>query len=204
MMDETKLDDTTNQAPAFEAATDSVPETAAKTGQDAAPDAAAEAALPDYAAQISELENALAQERERADKLLDQSQRMAAEFQNSRRRLENQVQEEIERASNHLVRRLLPVIDDFDLAFAHVPAEIEGGAAWVEGFRQIQKKLHNVLAEEGVEMIRGEGEFDPTLHEAVSAEASDEVATGHIIATLRAGYTHKGKVLRPALVRVAT
>ena len=191
-MDETKLEETINQEPAQAAA---IPEASA--------DAADEAPAPDFAAQISELERTLAQERERADKLLDQSQRLAAEFQNTRRRLETQVQDEIERASTHLMRRLLPVIDDFDLAFANVPAGIESGAAWVDGFRQIQKKLHNLLTEEGVVIIADEGLFDPALHEAVSGEPSEEVPAGHIIATLRSGYTHKGKVLRPALVRVA-
>jgi len=190
-MEDTTLEETTNQAAAQESA---APEASA---------GATETGAPDQADQVSELESALAQERERADKLLDQSQRMAAEFQNSRRRLEIQVQEEIERASTHLVRRLLPVVDDFDLAFAHVPAEVDAGSAWVEGFRQIQKKLHNLLAEEGVQAIAGAGEFDPTLHEAVSAEPSSDVPSGHIIATLRTGYTYKGKVLRPGLVRVA-
>jgi molecular chaperone GrpE len=162
-----------------------------------------EQAAIDYEAMITEFEAALAEERARADKLLDQTQRMAAEFQNSRKRQENQLSEEIERASAHLIKRLLPVIDDFDLAFAHVPPELEQGTTWVEGFRQIQKKLHNLLAEEGVATIPGEGEFDPTLHEAVSGEPADSVPSGHVIATLRAGYTYKGKVLRPALVRVA-
>ena len=164
---------------------------------------AANQADVDYAALIAEFETALADERARADKLLDQTQRMAAEFQNSRRRQEAQLSEEIERASAHVVKRLLPAIDDLDLAFAHVPADLQEGAGWVEGFRQIQKKLHNILAEEGVTTIRGEGEFDPALHEAVSSEPNDSVPSGHVIATLRAGYSYKGKVLRPALVRVA-
>lgn len=196
-MDETKLEETTNQEPVPGA-----PGTE-NDGTETGAEAGAEKAAPDYLARIGELESALAEERERAAKLLDQSQRMAAEFQNSRRRMETQVQDEIERASNHLLRRLLPVIDDLDLAFTHVPADIEAEAAWVDGFRQIQKKLHAVLADEGVEIIRGEGEFDPSQHEAVSGEPSDDVPSGHIIGTLRAGYTHKGKVLRPALVRVA-
>lgn len=193
-MDETQLEESTAQP---------APADAASGGEfDAAGDDSG-ATAPDYAALMDELERNLAEERERASKLLDQSQRLAAEFQNSRRRLETQVQDEIERASTHMMRRLLPVIDDFDLAFAHVPAEIEAGAAWVEGFRQIQKKLHNLLTEEGVVIIADEGLFDPALHEAVSGEPSEEVPAGHIIATLRSGYTHKGKVLRPALVRVA-
>ena len=165
--------------------------------------AAANQADVDYAAMIAEFETALADERARADKLLDQTQRMAAEFQNSRRRQEAQLSEEIERASAHVIKRLLPAIDDLDLAFAHVPADLLEGAAWVEGFRQIQKKLHNILAEEGVTTIRGAGEFDPALHEAVSSEPNDSVPSGHVIATLRSGYLYKGKVLRPALVRVA-
>jgi molecular chaperone GrpE len=157
----------------------------------------------DYPTIVAELEASLAEERARAGKLLDQTQRMAADFQNSRKRQETLLADEIERAASHLIRRLLPVIDDFDLAFAHVPGEFAENSPWVEGFRQIQKKLHNVLAEEGVTVIAGEGLFDPTLHEAVTAEPSDSVPSGNIIATLRAGYTYKGKVLRPALVRVA-
>jgi molecular chaperone GrpE len=174
------------------------------TGDAAATPEAVEAETVDYTVIIGRLEAALAEEKARADKLVDQAQRMAAEYQNSRRRQEAQLGEEIDRAAAHLVKRLLPVIDDFDLAFAHVPADLQQGAAWVEGFRQIQKKLHSVLAEEGVTPIAGEGEFDPSLHEAVSGEASETVPSGHVIATLRTGYTYKGKVLRPALVRVAT
>jgi molecular chaperone GrpE len=175
----------------------------ASTPEAGAGDTVEAQSVPDYTAMVAELEAALAEERARADKLLDQTQRMAAEYQNSRRRQETLLADEIERAASHLIRRLLPVIDDFDLAFAHVPPEIAQNSPWVEGFRQIQKKLHNVLAEEGVTVVPAEGAFDPTLHEAVTAEPSDSVPSGHIIATLRAGYTLKGKVLRPALVRVA-
>jgi molecular chaperone GrpE len=212
MMDKSKMQ-------ATEAASEQAVEEAAQQGagstSTAAPeavDAADVAAAPeaveetqvDYPSVLAQLEAALAEEKARADKLVDQAQRMAAEYQNSRRRQEAQLGEEIDRAAAHLIKRLLPVIDDFDLAFAHVPADLQQGAAWVEGFRQIQKKLHSTLAEEGVTPIAGEGEFDPSLHEAVSGEPSDTVPSGHLIATLRTGYTYKGKVLRPALVRVAT
>jgi molecular chaperone GrpE len=73
----------------------------------------------------------------------------------------------------------------------------------VEGFRQIQKKLLALLEEEGVSAIPAEGEFDPMLHEAVMSEPSETVESGHITGLLRGGYLHKGRVLRPALVRVA-
>ncbi len=159
---------------------------------------------PDYAKKIRRLERDLEDEQLYTQELQDKIQRMAAEFQNSRRRQDKQLAEEIDRASAHLVKRLLPIIDDFDLAFANVPAGLETSAdSWVEGFRQIQKKLHGLIEEEGVAIIPLDGEFDPTLHEAIGSEPSDTVPSNYIVATLRAGYTHKGRVLRPALVRIA-
>jgi len=160
-------------------------------------------AMADNMVIIAQLETELANERARADELVDKSQRMAAEFQNSRRRQEKQLAEEIDRAGAHLVKRLLPIVDDFDLAFTNVPAELATGNGWIDGFLQIQKKLHALLEEEGVAPMAREGEFDPALHEAVTSEASDSVPIGHIVGTLRTGYTHRGRVLRPALVRVA-
>ena len=175
-----------------------------ETPEQAAADGAGEAALvSEEAAIIAQLEADLAEERVKGADLLDKYQRMAAEFQNSRRRQERQLGEEIERASAHLIKRMLPVVDDFDLAFANVPGEIDAGATWVEGFRQIQKKLHGLLEEEGVTRVRSEGEFDPALHEAIASAPSDDTPSGHIVDTLRAGYEYKGRVLRAALVRVA-
>ena len=161
---------------------------------------------------ITQLREELAAAQAKADEYLDKLQRSAAEFQNSRRRLENQQAEEIERASGALIRRLLPVLDDFDLAFQNVPgdwagAESNGSAqqgAWVQGFRQIRKKLGDILTEQGLTTIDTSGEFDPNQHEAISSEPSESVPSGHIIAEVRAGYLHKGRVLRPALVRVAS
>ena len=105
------------------------------TAEDVSPEATAD----DPASVMAQLEAALAEERARSADLLDKQQRMAAEFQNSRRRQERQLTEEIERANTHMIKRLLPVVDDFDLAFANMPADLDAGANWVEGFRQIQK-----------------------------------------------------------------
>ena len=161
----------------------------------------AESAL---AAVITQLQAELETERARATELLDKFQRTAAEFQNVRRRQEKQMSEEIERASTHIVKRLLPVMDDFGLAFNNVPATTtDEENAWLNGFRQIQKKLQGLLDEEGVSAIPVDGPFDPVRHEAVTSEPSESVESGHIISTLRLGYEHRGRVLRPALVRVA-
>lgn len=162
---------------------------------------------------ITQLREELAATQAKADEYLDKLQRSAAEFQNSRRRLENQQTEEIERASGALIRRLLPVLDDLDLAFQNVPQELQAAegngdlaqqVAWLQGFRQIRKKLMDVLGEQGLASIDTSGEFDPNQHEAISSEPSESVPSGHIIAEVRAGYLHKGRVLRPALVRVAS
>ncbi|MCC6457017.1 MAG: nucleotide exchange factor GrpE [Caldilineaceae bacterium] len=169
------------------------------------------------AAIITQLQEELSAAQAKADEYLDKLQRSAADFQNSRRRLEKQLDEEVERANGALIHRLLPVIDDFDLAFQNVPSELQeaedGGApgnngnvaqtAWVQGFRQIRKKLLDLLGDQGLTLIDTSGEFDPNLHEAISSEPSDSVSSGHIIEVMRAGYLYKGRVLRPALVRVA-
>ncbi len=153
---------------------------------------------------IGQLRTELTAVQAKADDLLDKLQRTAAEFQNSRRRQEKQLADEIDRASTHLIQRLLPSIDDLDLAFQNVPAEVEqNGGPWLEGLRQIQKKLTQLLEERGVTAIAKEGAFDPMRHEAVSSEPSETVESGQIIQTLRTGYEYKGRVLRPALVRVA-
>lgn len=152
---------------------------------------------------IARLEAELAEANQQAAEVTEKSQRLAAEFQNSRRRQERQLAEQIERSSMHLIKRLLPAMDDFDLAFANVPEATDAEAAWIDGFRQIQRKLRQLLDEEGVTPIATEGAFDPTLHEAIASAPSDNVEPGHIIDTLRAGYQLKGHVLRPALVRVA-
>ncbi len=155
-------------------------------------------------ATIAALQAELAAAEAKSADLIDKLQRTAAEFQNSRRRQEKQLADEIERAGSHIVQQLLPVIDDLELAFANVPADIaESSNAWLEGFRQIRKKLDTLLDERGVAVIAKEGPFDPVRHEAISSEPSEAVESGHIIQTLRAGYEYKGRVLRPALVRVA-
>ena len=69
--------------------------------------------------------------------------------------------------------------------------------------RQIARNVAQVARSQGVEPVPTQGEFDPNMHEAISSEPNDEVESGHIIETLRGGYTHKGQTLRPALVRVA-
>jgi molecular chaperone GrpE len=179
----------------------SAPMAEAEPGDDT--DETAQATIDD-AERVIQLEAELAEANARADDYYEQMQRIAADFQNTRRRQERQLSDSIQRASERIVVRLLPILDDLDLAFQNVPASLGSEEnAWVDGFRQIQRKLLAVLEEEGVSPMAPEGEFDPNCHEAISHEPNADVESGHIIATLRTGYHLNSRVLRPALVRVA-
>jgi molecular chaperone GrpE len=153
---------------------------------------------------IAQLQSELAAAQAKAEEYKDKLQRTAADFQNSRRRQEKQLEDALERASERLLKRLLPIADDLTLAFQNLPGEMtESQQAWLGGFQQIQKKVNTLLEDEGVTLIPPDGAFDPTRHEAVMSEPHETIPSGHIVATLRSGYEHKGRVLRPALVRVA-
>lgn len=153
---------------------------------------------------ISALVTELKEVRQLADEAQDQALRAQAELQNFRRRKERETSERVAQANARLLTELLPIIDDFDRAFANIPESIsEEEAAWVDGFHLIQRKLHTLLDREGVTPIEATGTFDPTIHEAVAVEASEEVASGEIIAEVQRGYMLRDKVLRPSYVRVA-
>ncbi len=120
--------------------------------------------------------------------------RLQADFENYKKRMLKQQTEYLERAASQLVDKLLPVLDTADLAMAH------GGG---EDVKQVTGALVSALEKEGLERIAGEGApFDPTLHDAVVHEPADEQGEQTVIEVLRAGYKWKGRVLRPAMVKV--
>jgi len=141
----------------------------------------------------------LAQARQSAESYLDDLRRIAADFENFRKRAARDRDEIVERASQRLVASLLPVLDSFDAALG--ADQDEGQERVVAGLRNIHQQLMSVLRAEGLEPIQAVGQpFDPVLHEAVSGGGD-----GHLVVTAEArrGYTLKGRVLRPALVEVA-
>ncbi len=141
---------------------------------------------------------------EEAAKNLEGWQRAAAELANYKRRQEEQLKLQRDQIKGEVLAGVISALDDMDLAFQNVPAEIDGQlVGWVEGFRLVQRKLNKVLEEQNVMPINTEGDFDPTVHEAVSYEESSDHQEGQIIAELRKGYQVGSRVLRPALVRVA-
>ncbi|MYD09316.1 MAG: nucleotide exchange factor GrpE [Chloroflexi bacterium] len=131
-------------------------------------------------------------------------QRARAEFSNYKKRIERERAELFQRAALDTLQALLPVIDDFDRAFESVP-ETLADDPWIDGVAMIQRKFANVLERYQVEAIDPTGApFDPNLHQAIGAEASDDVESGCVIETLQKGYRAGDTVLRLALVKVAS
>ena len=131
-------------------------------------------------------------------------QRARAEFANYKKRIERERSELFQRAALDTLKALLPIIDDFDRAFESVPAAL-GEEPWLNGISMIQRKFINLLELYEVEAIDPTGDpFDPNLHQAIGAEESDAVESGHVIATLQKGYRAGDNVLRLALVKVAS
>ena len=140
---------------------------------------------------VAGIDSATAVEAER-DEYRDALQRVKAEFDNYRKRTAKEAGETRDRAAEALVRQLLPVLDACDAALLHDATDVG----------PISKMLLENLAKEGLEPMIPEGEpFDPELHEAVLHEAGDG---GEAVVTesLRTGYLWKGRVLRPAMVKV--
>lgn len=128
--------------------------------------------------------------------------RRQADFENYRKRIEKERHQERHRGAETLVERLLPVLDAFDRALA-----VHGDPAYEEhrkGFELIRKSLWDVLAKQGLERIESVGkEFNPHLHHAIERVESSDHPDGAVLEEMQTGYVFHGRVLRPAMVRVA-
>ncbi len=130
-------------------------------------------------------------------------QRTAADFQNFRRRTEQQREETLGLANESLLRKVLVVADDFDRAMAQMPPDLVK-LGWVEGIWAIDRKLRQLLESEGLTPIEAEGRpFDPREHEAIAHEETTDVPDGVVLSELQRGYRIRDRVLRPAMVTVA-
>ena len=138
------------------------------------------------------------------EELLNTLVRRQADFDNFRKRVEKERSQERQRGIEHVIEQLLPVLDAFDNALAS--ASSPGGASeYGKGFELIRRQLWDVLSKQGVARIDSVGkEFDPHVHHAIARVETAEHAEGTIVSELQTGYTLHGRVLRPAMVRVAT
>jgi molecular chaperone GrpE len=134
--------------------------------------------------------------------LYDMLLRSQAEFDNARKRMEREKQEGRQRLWMDLLRRLLPILDNFDRAL-HDPASGEKDA-FRQGVELTVQQMRDFLVREGLEEIRALGEkFDPHLHEAVEIQSVEGFEEGMVLEELRKGYRFQGQLLRPTLVRVS-
>jgi molecular chaperone GrpE len=138
-------------------------------------------------------------ERER-DEYLDALQRLKAEFDNFRKRAARDQASLVERASERLVRELLPVLDDLERALE--AAEQHEEATLEEGVALVHRSLAAALEREGLAEIETDGQFDPHVHEALLSQPS-EADEGSVIQVFQKGYRLGDRVLRPARVVVA-
>jgi molecular chaperone GrpE len=134
------------------------------------------------------------------DELFGRLQRLAAEFDNYRKRNARENAALTERANERVVKELIPILDDLgralEAASEHEEAKLE------EGVRLVHRSLAEVLKKEGLAEIETDGKFDPHVHEALLSQPS-EAEEGSVIEVVQKGYKLGDKVLRPARVVVA-
>ncbi|MGO9242794.1 MAG: nucleotide exchange factor GrpE [Bryobacteraceae bacterium] len=130
--------------------------------------------------------------------------RLAAEFDNSRKRVERERAELYEFAAADAVKALLPVLDDFERALQAHPGGHGKTAELVKGVELIYQHMVDILTKLGLQPIAAQGQpFDPNLHHAIEMVRDERYETPTVVEELQRGYTLKGRLLRPAMVRVA-
>jgi molecular chaperone GrpE len=155
--------------------------------------------------QISVLMSEIDAARATADEYLLALQRERAEFQNFKRRTAEERLRDLGLAGEDLIRKVLTVADDFDRAIDARPASIADDP-WFEGISAIDRKLRTLLESEGVTAIDASPgrPFDPREHEAIVNVPATGRPDGEIVEEVRRGYRLRDRVIRPALVAVAT
>lgn len=162
-----------------------------------------EAAAAPAAETEASLKEELAAVQARLAEYLDGWQRARAELSNYRKRVEREQAEFSKYANGTLITRLLPILDDLQRAFQTLPADLRG-LTWVEGIALIERKLNAILESEGLSAIEAVGRhFDPTIHQAVLQEETDQHEDGVVVAEFQKGYKLYDRVLRPSYVKVA-
>lgn len=156
-------------------------------------------------ARIEALTGQLVEANQKSEEYLAGLQRERAEFSNYRRRTTEEREQMLGLAGEDLIRKVLAIADDFDLAVENQPPELAGNA-WVDGVAAIDRKLRALLESEGVSPIEAPAgtRFDPREHEAIATVPAPGRPEGEIVDVVRRGYRLRDRVIRPALVAVAS
>lgn len=140
---------------------------------------------------------------EKMEEYMNGWKRAKADYLNLKRESEKKEQEMIQYANAGLILQILPIFDNFKLAWNHIPAEYEK-SDWITGLGHIKKQFADFLKELGIEEIKTVGEqFNPEMHEAVAKEKKEGYTADVVFEEVKSGYTLYGKVLEPAKVKVA-
>jgi molecular chaperone GrpE len=159
-----------------------------------------EAPAPPSAQELADLRAKAAQ----AQQFQDQWLRAAADLDNFRKRAARERAEAVRYAQEGLLQKLVPVLDNFEMAMLAASGPNTSAASLQAGVAMIQQQLKSALVEAGLEEIDALGKpFDPNLHEAMAQESSTEMAEGHVLRQTRKGYRLRERLLRPASVVVA-
>ena len=140
--------------------------------------------------------------RDEAEATFARYQRLAADFENYKRRTRQDLTDRTQFANEELLRKLLPLRDNLQRALEHAPEGIDRN--WFEGLKLVVRQFDDVLQAQGLSTIPAVGEkFDPAQHEAIASEETDEHEEGTIVEEMQPGYRLHNRVLRPTLVKVA-
>jgi molecular chaperone GrpE len=153
--------------------------------------------------EIASLKELLRQEQETSKEHLNKLLYVQADFENCRKRLEQEVDSRIDAGKARLLRDMLTIVDELELALKAAKSA-ESGSAVSEGLEIVLKKFRDLLASEGLSKIEAIGKkFDPALHEAVERVPCDDKEEGTVLEEVRQGFTLKGRLVRPSIVKIA-
>ena len=192
-MSEPRPEDTAGQEAAAEAASGPGSGPTVEEAANAGSDPASQLAVP--------LEEQLAEAERQRDEYLRDLQRVAADFDNFRKRSARDQQALVARAHERLVKELLPILDDLERALEAGEAHEE--AKVLEGVRLVQRALAAALEREGLVEIETDGKFDPHVHEALLSQPGEGAEEGTVLQVLQKGYRLGDRMVRPARVIVA-
>lgn len=153
---------------------------------------------------VDSLQQELEVARSEAAEYYDRWIRLAAEFDNYKKRMSRQFEEVIRGANEHLLEQLLPVLDNLERALDHAQQEQNNTALFAQGVQLILDQFKNVLAQAGLQVMEAEGQpFDPELYDAVMQMESSDHDPGRVMQIVEQGYMLNDRVLRHAKVVVS-
>ena len=145
----------------------------------------------------------LEQVKQKMEEYLDGWKRAKADYSNQKKEFEKKEKEIVQFANATLILEIMPIYDNFKLAWKHIPEEHKNEDEWLKGIEHIKKQFADMLKRLGLEEIKTVGEkFNPEFHEAVGTEKVEGKKSGEVLEEIKSGYILYDKVLEPAKVKI--